>query len=308
MSEPKLLIVADGLISIPAQQESEISYQLHPSLTPFRASLEKMSASWYASEPKMPLEWFVSLTGRSLSGLVSPLLSEASPDQYSQLWIASPFHARLNRDRLQVMPDTYFPWSESDADWLCDLLNPLLDEEGMKLVASGPLLFLLCETSIEAAPLSFAAVSGHTLPNRHPEGADGGRLMRLKSEIQMMLNQHPSNARWERGEPDVDGLWLWGGSPLEGDGQRGTLAVATRNPMLRAVTGGVDAEVMITEADRLDELVKEGSLLPKRIVLAGNGHAVLLKRRIIPSIGRQTWVPKGIQQESDLIQALRGMI
>jgi len=182
----------------------------------------------------------------------------------------------------------------------------------MQLVASDSLLFLVCEQPLDAAPLSFAAVSGHTLPNRHPDGADGGRMMRLKAEIQMMLNQHPSHDRRERGEPDVDGLWLWGGgsvreASLHAESKTVAMPVATRNPLLRDLVGGVDARITITEADRLEEVMKMGSKPPAQVVLAGDGYAVLLKRSLLPKFRKSDWIPERVKDESALLRRLQGV-
>ena len=237
-----------------------------------------------------------------------PPLDRKEIEGFTQLWIASPFHARLNRDRLHVMPDAYLPWSESDASWLCDLLNPLLSEEGMKLIHHQASLFLLCRDTLDASPLSFAAISGHTLPNRHPEGADGGALMRLTAEIQMMLNQHPSESRRTAGEPDVDGLWLWGSSQLAAAGKAHSIPVATRNPLLHGLVAGKDEDAIITEADHLEGLMQAGQPLPKRVVLAGGEHALLLTKSLLPRFGKPSWAPGNEREGRELLRVLRGLM
>lgn len=307
MSAPKLLIVTDALIA-PAASSGEINYLPHPSLQPWQDQLKKRSSKWFDARSITAIEWYAALSQCELSSLLLPALEQKEIDGFSQVWIASPFHARLNRDRLHVLPDTCFSWSESDADWLCDLLNPLLSEEGMKLVQHQASLLLLCRDALDANPLSFAAVSGHTLPNRHPEGVDGGALMRLTAEIQMMLNQHPSEIRKAAGEPEVDGLWLWGGSSIAGASEVDSNAVATRNPLLRSLTDAKDAEVMITEAERLQELLQEGQALPRSVVLAGNNHSLLLTTSILPRFGKPFRAPRSAKEEIELFRLLGGLI
>lgn len=306
MSAPNLLIVTDALVAHAANPD-EVAYMPHPSLQPWQSQLEKCSRAWFDAKPKTAVEWYAGLTQSEFSSLLAPALDQKEIEGFTQFWIASPFHARLNRDRLHVMPDAYFPWSESDAAWLCDLLNPLLAEQSMKLLHADSSLFLLSREALDALPCSFAAISGHTLPNRHPEGTDGGALMRLTAEIQMMLNQHPSESRKAAGEPDVDGLWLWGGSPIATTNVQ-SLHVATRDPLLRSLVDAKDAEVMISDAERLQELLQGDHSLPKRIVLAGNEHAVLLKKSVLPRFGKQSWVPKAEQNESRLFRDLRGLL
>lgn len=307
MSAPELLIVTDALIAR-AASSGEINYMPHPSLQPWQDQLKKRSGKWFDVRSKTAIEWYAAFSQCELSSLLLPALGQKEIDGFSQLWIASPFHARLNRDRLHVLPDTCFSWSESDADWICDLLNPLLSEEGMKLVQYQSSLLLLCRDALDADPLSFAAVSGHTLPNRHPEGVDGGALMRLTAEIQMMLNQHPSEIRKAAGEPEVDGLWFWGGALIADASETQLIPVATRNPLLRLLTDAKDAKVMITEAERLLELLQEGQALPRSVVLAGDNHSRLLTTSILPRFGKPSWTPKSEKKESELFRSLRGLI
>jgi len=307
MSALKLLIVTDALVSNAAMLTDGV-YFPHPSLQPWQKQLDKCSARWFESRAKSAIEWYAAIAESDIASLLTSSLDQKELEGFSQFWIASPFHARLTRDRLQVMPDAYFAWSESDAVWICDLLNPLLNEEGMKLIHHQASLILLCRDVLDAASLSFAAVSGHTLPNRHPEGIDGGALMRLTAEIQMMLNQYPSDSRRAAGEPDVDGLWLWGGSLIGDVSKVDSLSVATRNPLLRSVVDAKGAVVMITEAERLPDLMKDEQSLPKRVVLAGGNHALLLSKSLLPKFGKTSWAPKREKDESDLFKSLQGLI
>ncbi len=307
MSAPEFLIVTDALVANAAVLEDG-GYLLHPSLQPWQNQLEKCSTRWFESRPQSAIEWYAAVAERDVASLLSSALDKNELEGFSQFWIASPFHARLIRDRLQVMPDAYFAWSESDAVWLCDLLNPLLNEEGMNLIRHQASPVLLCRNVLDAAPLSFAAISGHTLPNRHPEGADGGALMRLTAEIQMMLNQYPSDSRRAAGEPDVDGLWLWGGGLIKSASGINPVPVATRNPLLRSVVDAKGAVVVISEAERLPDLIKEGQALPKRIVLAGGDHALLMSKALLPKFGKPSWTPKRVSAESDLVRSMRESI
>jgi hypothetical protein len=296
MKTQKLLIVTDGLVPV------EDAYALNPALHAWQAQCHRSSKSWFESQPKMPVEWFASLTGETVFSLITSLLKQEALENFQQLWIASPFHALLSRDQLRIMPDALFAWSSQDALWLCDLLNPLLQEEDMKLVYHQSSLFLLCREPLDAAPMSFANISGHTLPNRHPAGRDGGKLMRLMSEIQMLLKQRPAKHRAEAEEMDVDGLWLWGGSEVnKGTAASERIAVATRNPMLRSMVSAEDAEIVISEADRVAELFQAGLPLPKRVVLAGGKEAVLLRSSILPKFGKPNWKPNSVKSESALL-------
>ncbi len=256
----------------------------------------------------MPVQWYALLTGQDASLLFDPDKLQG----FKQLWMASPFHAQLGRDQLRVMPDGMFAWREEDSLWICDLLNPLLEEEGMKLICQGAALALLCKEALDAKPVSFARVSGATLPNRHPEGRDGGLLMRLMAEIQMLLNQH----RRDSAHTDVDGLWLWGGSDISRKFDDVKKApVATRNPVLQSLVDGKEAGMILTEADRLAALLKVDASLPETTVLAGDDHAVVLKKSVLASFGtvfrkgfeKGGAEPVSVKDEHSLVVLLRGL-
>ena len=222
-----------------------------------------------------------------------------------QCWVASPYHAAVGRDTVRLLPEGIFPWTQQDANWLCAILNPLLLQEGMTLLPVGSALLLSCSESMNAEPVGFDAVSGKELPNRHPKGVDGGRFTRLLAELQMFLHQHPAEHRRQRGEPDVNGIWLWGAAkwPQVVNGQR--IAVVTRNPFLQSIADDRDAKLMITEVERFNELVKQGIPLPKRIVLAGGGHAVMLTKSLLPKFGKAVWKLKSPGMEAELLSTLR---
>jgi hypothetical protein len=84
--------------------------------------------------------------------------------------------------------------------------------------------------------------------------------------------------------------------------------VSTRNPLLRSLTDAKDAGVIITEAERLYELIQTEQPLPKQVVLAGHGHVSLLKKSMLSKFGKTTWLSKGVMAESDLISRLRDVI
>ncbi len=293
------LIVSQALI----QHQDGVS--LHPDLFAWQDSLAAYKQTWFECGDKNPLGWYAALCDQSASSLLMQACSSL-PDDCQQCWVVSPFHAQLQQTRVRVYAEGLFPWSAEDADDLCATLNPLLMEEGMQLHAVGAGLLLSCREPMDAYPLAFGAISGQLLPDSHHAGADGGRLNRLLSEIQMLLFQQHSSARHDRGEVDVSGVWMW--APLDMSSQLETdtksIAVATRNPVLQSIVDGKDAAVIITEVERLSELVQADAVLPKRIVLAGADYAVLLTRSWLPKFGKIKWQAKSVQAETLLYSLL----
>jgi len=294
-----MLIVSNAFV------EAGQSLTIHPELFPWHKTLETCKRQWFSSEDKTPLEWYAAIADIVPAALLAAQCRNI-PEDTKQCWVASPYSGQLGRDQVRVMPEGSVPWCEEDAQWLCSTLNPLLAEEGMHLLHVGAALLLACCEPMHARPQSFAMIAGKVLPNRHSEGEDGGRLMRLISEIQMTLHGKQANRR--SGQPDINGLWFWGESVWPARLPDVMLPVATRNPFLQAVTEGKDAKVMITEAERVDALVKQGVPLPKKIVLTGEGYAVLLMKSLLPKFGKVPWVPKTVREERALLLLLQRII
>jgi len=295
------LIVSQGLI----QHQDGVS--LHPDLFLWEKELSGYSQKWFDCADKNPLGWYAALCERSPTALLAEQIG-VLPEDTTQWWTVSPYHAQMARNAVRVLPEGLFPWSAEDADDLSNTLNPFLAEDGMQLIPVGAALLLSCREPIDAYPQSFATISGQMLPDRHHEGEDGGRLNRLLSEIQMVLFQHPSERRRDRGEPDVNGIWFWAPVDAPVASHAKHIAVATRNPALQSVVDGKDANVIITEAERLGELVQQGERLPERVVLAGDGHAVLLSKSWLPKFGKTEWKAKSPKAESALLSMLRSAV
>ncbi|MDQ6995024.1 MAG: threonine synthase [Mariprofundaceae bacterium] len=286
-----LLLVTHGLI------DHQDGLTLHPDLFLWEQTLLKRKRRWFASRPHNPLSLYAALVGTQPAHLLaSKLTLSASVKQY---WIASPYHAQLTRDAIRVMPEEILPWCEDDAAWMCELLNPLLSEEGMKLEHVGASLLLTCEQALHANPLSFADITGNFLPNKHPAGEDAGHLMRLMSEIQMTLNQSPAQHRRIRGDMDVHGLWFWGACKTEQDIALKPINIASKNPFLQALIEPKDAKIIITEPENLSHLVRQGSDLPKKVFLLGEKVMVCLNQTWLFHPRQQHWQTKNIRSEKE---------
>jgi len=290
------LLISDGLI----RAGSELS--LHPVLLSWQEEMIKRKRAWFSCSDKTPLEWYAAIADAPSAVLLAASCNSIQSD-IKQCWVASPYSSQLGRDTVRVMPEGLVPWCEEDARWLCDVLNPLLREEGMRLLRVGAALLLACCDPMDAQPMSFARISGKTLPNRHPEGPDGGRLMRLISEIQMTLHDNQPSHR--SGQPEIHGLWIWGGSAWPAHAPEGMPSVATRNPFLQSVVDGKNANMTITEADRLPDLLKPEALLPTCLLLAGEDHVVHLTKSYFNLFHHKIWDPSSVKGEEKLFTVLR---
>ncbi|MDX8391549.1 MAG: threonine synthase [Mariprofundaceae bacterium] len=293
------MLISDGFI------RSGSALALHPDILLWDKALSKYKRQWFDCADKTPLEWYAAIADVAPAVLLAEKSEDISENKnIRQCWVASPYSCQLGRDTVQVMPEGAVFWSGEDAHWLCEILNPLLGEEGMRLHAMGAALLLACEQPMDAAPVSFAAISGQILPNRHPEGVDGGRLARLLAEIQMSL--HGKHAEYRGGQADIHGLWFWGASPWPAGAPKQTIPIATRNPFLQSVVDGKDAAMLISEAEHVAELLQLHAPLPNNIVLSGAGRAVLLSKTWFPRFGRRTWPVEACKTEGELLTQLRG--
>ncbi len=290
----RMLILSQGLV------EDEHGLGPHPALDPWRRSLERYHRRWFHVRPRNPLAWYAAVLRCPPAALVA---GGAPLDRdWRQFWVATPFHAMLGRDYLQVLPEDQMPWQERDARWLTGLLNPLLEPEGMRLMHKGAAMVLACRDPLDASPPPFAAISGGLLPNRHPDGRDGGRLMRLVAEVQMLLHRFPAEHRRQAGEPDVHGVWFWGACHDVGE-IPAMLPVATRNPALWSLIEARNAEWMLAEPAYLHDLLPRDGRLPRQVILAGRTRAVWLRYRRL-AMPRATWQPGPLRDETHLFAEL----
>lgn len=132
---------------------------------------------------------------------------------------ADPVHLRADRDRLLLFPSQAFSLAPEETEPLAAALKPLIDGK-FTLHAPRPDQWCLRAEGENAAwnanPSAAAArppieLAGADIdPHLPPK-----QWLRLLTEIQMALYQHPVNtAREARGDPVVNGLWLWGAGRL----------------------------------------------------------------------------------------------
>ncbi|MDX8396712.1 MAG: threonine synthase [Mariprofundaceae bacterium] len=291
-----LLVITNGLISY------QDGLTLHPDLFVWQKSLANRKQLWFKTQPYNPLSMYAELLAVEPALLLAPEEPVSSAKQY---WVASPYHAQLSRDSVRIMPEAMLPWCAEDAAWICELLNPLLSEEGMYLHSVGAALTLCCDQLLDVDLPTFASIAGKSLPNSHPAGADSGRMMRLMSEIQMFLNQNPAPHRLERGEGGIHGLCFWGGASAAELNRTHEFPVACRNPFLQSVVDAKDATVIMSEAEDVSQLLRRGKALPKYVLLMADDQAVILKRGLLPSFSKFKLEPKNIKSEKDLFSFLR---
>ncbi len=263
----RLAVVADGLL------REETRWRPHPALQAWWPTLRRRRARWFRCRAHNAL----SLLSAMVDAPPARLLAEghALPvSDAAQWWVVTPWHGRTLRDHVRLLPAPALSWREEDASRMVTVLQPLLDELGMRLhVVAGSGLLLSCDRVWDVLPASYPQVEEEGLGNRHPPGVDGGAWMRLLAEIQMLL--HRQGVQTGSGVP-VHGIWLWGGWQVGGAARTLALpAVVCRDPLLRGICDGRDAAWMVGSVEEIAACSSGGSP-PERVVLCGGGRALLL--------------------------------
>jgi len=289
-------MVPDGLL------RSEDGLSLHPALGPWEKRLKRAGKSWAKAAPMTALECY-GLAGGWDASIAQLLAARAKlADDVKQVWMASPYSAVIAQQTVRLMPTSLMAWNAEDAEWLRGLISPLLEEEGISLHVVGCALLVACRQPVDAMPQGFASIDGKLLPDRFPAGRDGGRLVRLISEIQMHLVAQPSEERQQAGKAAIHGLWFWAPGIWPVDVHTTWPSVATTDPVLASLADGRDACFAVIAAEHLKEGMANWRFAPRNWLLAGAGHAVRLDLGGFPRWSLHPWRPNGLQDVAQLMQ------
>jgi hypothetical protein len=250
---------------------------LNPALQAYEHHLLNMKQSWGKSRAVTPLSWYAKQAGQPTAAVLAFIAQQHLPAGTKQYWVASPFHARLTRSSLRVMPEAMLDWSAQEGQQVCAAVNPLLAEDGLELFMVGDVLMLAAQEIWQVNMPDFALVSGQSLPNQHEGSQDAGRWLRMITEIQMTLHQHQV---FTQSGMQVHGLWFWGQATMcDAVDIEALPHVATRNiylnTVLKALDKQRDASVIVSEAEHLPYLLPKQ--LPNDWLLLGAGQAVTLR-------------------------------
>ncbi len=132
-------------------------------------------------------------------------------------WLrADPVHLVADRDRLVLAAVGGLGLTEEQAVLAVSALNKHFAADGMVFFAPDPARWYLRLPDTPALQtFSPLEALGRDIMDFLPSGPDGMRWRSTLNEIQMLLHGLPVNAEREsRGEPEINGLWLWGGGVL----------------------------------------------------------------------------------------------
>ena len=195
----------------------------------------------------LPLErWLAArfgIEGHLPAGALTLLGSGGNPQ--GAAWArADPVHLRVMRDRISIVPSDAFSIAREEAIALSEALNRHF---------AGRLAFDPVEPGRWCVRLAEAAALEET-STLEVAGADlsPGRAGEvLANEVQMLLHGHAVNeAREARGEPAINGVWLWGAGDLPRLERSPWHGVSADDPLVRGLAraAGVRAQPLAASA------------------------------------------------------------
>jgi len=124
---------------------------------------------------------------------------------------ADPVHLRADRDRVLLYPSRDFALAEDEAAALVAALNAHFSGEFSVHALRPDVWCLQGGRELPVSTLPPGAIAGRDVDAELPDK----RWHPLLNEMQMALYQHPVNTEREaRGDPVVNGVWLWGAGRL----------------------------------------------------------------------------------------------
>jgi hypothetical protein len=137
------------------------------------------------------------------------LASAGSPEGWAWLW---PAHWRLGTEQVSLHDPAALQLDEAQSRALLQAVAPLFLSEGFELHYRLPHAWLCRHDALAGLPTASAdRVIGRNVDRWLGADPRGRLLRRLQNEVQMLLHDHPLNARREaRGELPVNSLWVSG--------------------------------------------------------------------------------------------------
>jgi hypothetical protein len=207
------------------------------------------------------------------------LLADGGAPERHYWMRADPVHLRVSRDSLSLA-DSDFDVSRAESEALVETLNRHFGAAMLFYPMRPARWYVRLEEAPDMQTTPAAAARGLAIDESLPSGPDAMRFHALMNEAQMLLHEHPVNARREaRGEPALNSIWFWGGGVIDAAKERPFSTVVGNDPLARglALAAGIPARASPKDADSvLAALGDEGLVL---VVLDAPREAQLRERR-----------------------------
>lgn len=185
-------------------------------LLPRLAGLETILR--FATGHPVPLIWRAALAeelGLRPWGAVAPARVAAAalrPEAGVDPWFATPVHRSAALDHLRLHPAGMLTLQAAELAGLAADFALHFGVAGLALhpLCGGFVLSGFAACGVEAQEP--APYLGARLPRALAHGPDAAQLLRLSGECELWLHEHAVNqARQQRGQLPINGLWFWGG-------------------------------------------------------------------------------------------------
>jgi len=196
-------------------------------------------------------------------------------EQQNHFWVkVDPVHLVPDRDTLLMMPQSQLGVTEAESQALLNAFNEHFAEDGLQLLYGAPnswYLSVVQQVDLHTTSLPDATMT--PLMACSPQGNAANYWLKLMNETQMLFYTHPVNeARREQGQPEINGVWVWGEGKLDFDQiqTKPDLKVFAQSAYLKGLAKLAGAEV--------DEILPEKVQNPQscQAILAQNSGKHLL--------------------------------
>jgi hypothetical protein len=162
-----------------------------------------------------------------------------APGDAEGTWLrADPAHVRADMATGRLLACGELGLTAAEAQALLAPLRPLFGDEGFPIDAPNPARwYLRLPERVELPMFSDPQDAlGDDLRPHLPDGLAGKRWLRLMSEAQVVLHNHPLNLERQRqGLPTVNSLWFWGAGERPHSVSSGFAQVRSADPLLQAL-------------------------------------------------------------------------
>jgi hypothetical protein len=180
---------------------------------------------------------------------VGAVLASAEAGNAGRYWLcADPVSLAVDRDRVLMLPPPTLTAEESAG--LFASLKSHLEGEDLAMVSIDTGRWCIgCSLPQHLSGTDPELAVGRDIRPLLPRGDDAPRWLRLGTELQMLLHDHPLNlAREARGEAPANGVWLWGGG-RQPQPARSDMALAARERLALALARLSGAASVPLQAD-----------------------------------------------------------
>ena len=133
-------------------------------------------------------------------------------------WIrVDPVQLIPDRDTLVLIPANQLELTADESLSLLDAFNAHFAQDGVQLVyGSSESWYLSLPQAVDIQTTSLAQAAFRNLQGLFPQGHASSYWRKLMNEAQMLFFNHPVNqARRDRGQAEINSIWLWGEGKLE---------------------------------------------------------------------------------------------